>query len=138
MNQLATVEPSPLDQLAYEWENAKALEQEAQTRRIKIEEQILSLLDEKEEGTVSNDGEFYKVSVTYGMTRSIQLDELDKLNQDENLQSTLALAFPTKPSIDLATLRKIESAQPEIYKQIAKAISTKPRKPSVKIKLLTK
>jgi hypothetical protein len=72
--------------------------------------------------------------VKYGFTRKIEPEKLDALYQTKDLQPSLALAFVNKPAIDLTALRKIEAAQPEIYAQLATAITTKPSKPAISIK----
>ena len=137
MNQTAQqIQPSELDKLAFELEEAKRIENQAKLKRIEIEERIQAQLPSENEGTETSRETFYSVSVRYGLTRKILIDELNKLYNDKSLHSTLATIFVPQPKIDLAALRKIEKNEPETYARIAKAISTKPSKPSVSIKRL--
>lgn len=128
--------PTKLDELAHEWQKQKNLEASARLTRVALEKEMQALLPEKEEGTITEKQNYFSVSVKYGFIRKIELEKLDELYQNKELQPSLALAFVSKPSIDLSALRKIEEAQPEVYAQIAQAISTKPSKPSISIKQL--
>ena len=76
-----------IDELAFAWTQAKAEESAANRRRLEIEEKILQLLEKKEEGSVTEKTNYYKVTATYKINRmvdsNIAISLADELTQDQ-------------------------------------------------------
>jgi len=110
--------------LARDWLAAKRAEQEAATNRLAIEAQILSLLPAKEEGsstTVLTNG--WKVKATGKLTYRADIDKL----------LALTASWPQKPvktkvEADESLLKAIRTDRPDLWRQIAPAITVKPAK----------
>jgi len=130
-----------LNQLADRLTRIKAHEDAAKAERIEVEEQILALLEPPEsgEGSVSSKTDIFKLSAGYGVTRTVLQDKVNDCfgkNADEN--QLISHIFPMQHKLDLKQLRAVKIANPNLYNRVCKAISTKPRKTSVKITAINK
>lgn len=117
-----------LDKLSFELLHQKSLEDKARKARLEIEKAIDSILGHKEEGTITQETGFYKISTVAGMTRTI--------TDYHTLQSIAPQAIRVKSEIDTKAVKAIQSANPELYAQVARCIEAKPRKISVKVEEL--
>jgi len=126
-----------IDQLAQAWREAKYDEEQANAERLEVEAKIVELmgLREGDEGTLSNKTEFFKVTATGKLNRT-----LDK----ENLEAALS-ALPEfyrkrvikwEPKLDIREFRKMGEEEPEAYKSFAPIVVTKPAKAAVKVEVL--
>lgn len=113
---------------------AKRQEDAAIQARRELDEQIsLALSTGKTEGTESRKLEELgvKVSVTYSLTRKVDVDALtkgwDKLSADEQA------AFKWKADVSVSGLRKLEG---NALVAASKYIESKPAAPSVKVELI--
>lgn len=120
-----------LHELAEEWRKAKRAESQAKKRRVEIEARIIALTGCKEEGSTTHDAEGLKITITGKLTRS-----LDQAAWEQIAPSIPEAMRPVvyKPALDLKGLRYLENNEPEIYRQIAPALTIKPAKPAVSIK----
>ncbi len=112
---------------------AKNLESDAKKGRLSIEAQIQELvINEKLEGSKSESDDDFSVTVTNGLTRSVDFDQLKALNDE--LPDNLKL-IDYKPSLNLSNLRTLEkTANDAFMADVNSAITIKPKKPSVSIK----
>ncbi|AFS52942.1 hypothetical protein [Leptospirillum ferriphilum] len=121
-----------IDELAFAWTQAKAEESAANRRRLEIEEKILQLLEKKEEGSVTEKTNYYKVTATYKINRmvdsNIAISLADELTQDQYQR-----IFRWKADVDTKELRFLMENKPETYSVIARAVTAKPAKPTLKI-----
>ena len=120
-----------LEELAGQWRTAKRAEERARDERGTIEQQIIALTGSKPEGSETHAAGEFKVTVTGKMTRKLDADLWESIKDSipENLRPV-----SYKPSLDLKGLRYLQNNEPEIYAIAAKAIETKPAKPSVTVK----
>jgi|TARA_R100001530_G_scaffold130754_3_gene101903 hypothetical protein len=122
-----------LDKLCQKHREYAEVEKKAKQNRIEVENIILQITDSKEEGTCTTKTRYFKCSTVGKLTRSLDPEVWANIKDDipEDLQPV-----KVKESIDLPKLRAIESANPDLFKFISKAISTKPAKTQVKVELL--
>ena len=127
---------SELDQLAYDFTNAKVEEAKANEARLEIERKLLKLLEKKDEGTVTVKTDYFKISATFGIDRKVDPEIAASLSQEMDEEQYCRL-FKWTPGIDLKELRYLEERNPEVYRLAAKAITAKPKKPSLKVEGLS-
>jgi hypothetical protein len=84
----------------------------------------------KAEGSQTHDAGTYKITVTSSMTR--KLDEKKWKDIEDSIPEDLR-PVNYKPSIDLKGIRYLQENYPDTYAIIAKALTVKPAKPSVKV-----
>lgn len=114
------------EQLAAEWLAAKRAELEAANRRLQIEAELLKLMPAKEEGsstTVLGNG--WKLKTTGKLAYRAEIDKLIKLCCDWPDE---AKPVKTKVEADESLLRAIRTDRPDLWRQIAPAITVKPQK----------
>lgn len=121
----------PLDELSYKWKEYKRLEEEANKERLEVEKTILSYLDGKEEGTVTKKTDYYKISVTYGIDRKVDSEIASSLSSE--LGDEYERIFKWEAKIDIKEMRFLVEKKPDVYALVAKAMTSKPKKPSFKI-----
>ncbi|MTI13810.1 DUF7173 family protein [Sansalvadorimonas verongulae] len=128
-------QPGRLDHLAYQLEQAKKVETEARGARIAIEEEILKNVGVKEEGSATVKSDYYKVTTTGGVTRSLDAKKWADV-QGRLPEQIAAKVVRLKPELDTRQFKALADLQPELYGIMAEAVTTKPRKASVKIERL--
>lgn len=121
----------PIEQLSQEWLEAKHAEVQALEKRREIEEEILSMIQTRDEGTTSETMGSLKLSVTFKMDRKVDANGVQEVWN--MLPPLVQEAFIWKPDLVLRHARAIESANPEAYKILAQFITVKPARPSVKV-----
>lgn len=120
-----------LDQLAYALEVAKQHEAEARDNRLRAEEALIAAVGLKDEGTQTAKTDWYKVSVTQSLTRSLTPDFAERLDTlDPAIFCTL---IKMKPELSVSELKRLATANPDAYRLVCSAVITKPAKPSVKV-----
>jgi hypothetical protein len=113
-----------VETLAQQWLQAKRDEAAANARRVEIEQQILTLHPAKEEGSASMPlANGMKLKTTGKLTYKADVDRLLELTA----------AWPEKPvktkvEADESLLRAIRHDRPDLWRQIAPAITVKPAK----------
>ena len=113
-----------LETLAADWLAAKRAENEANTRRLQIEQDMLKLAPALEEGsqsTILTNG--WKFKTTGKLSYKADVDKL----------LSLTAAWPeqpvkTKVEADESLLKAIRTDRPDLWRQIAPAITVKPAK----------
>lgn len=126
---------SRLDELAYELEQAKQAEQQSKDHRLIIEQQLCELVGIKDEGSHSIKGDYYKVTTTSGMTRTIDPVKWEEVRH--RIPATIAANLVrAKVELNIKQLKSLQSFDPAQYNIIAEAITTKPKKVSVKFERL--
>lgn len=128
-----THQPTELDMLGQHWREAKAAEDAARAERIKVEEQIIGVVGVKEEGTVSRKTDWFKLSTTGKLTRS--LDDKAFLAIRSQVPDELS-PVDFVPKLNLRKLRDLEYNHPDTYRLVASCLITKPAKPAVRVELL--
>jgi len=125
-----------LDTLCLALSRAKQDEETAREARIAIETEIVKLVEAKDEGTAHAMGEQFKATVTFGVNRTVDRAALDAI-RDQVPTALFFRAFEYRPAIDTAGLRYLRNNEPEVYAQLAQAITAKPAKPSVRVEAMT-
>ena len=113
---------------AADWMDAKNAEIKANKARIVAEEEMISLLEVKQEGATSHQIGPYKITLTGRLNRKVDLDILDTLNIPADL-----IPIKTKRELDVTGVKYLENNEPEIYKTLAKALTIEPAKTSVTV-----
>lgn len=121
-----------IEQLATDLIAAKAAEAAANKKRVAIEEQIITMLGHKDEGSQTTElTNGLKITVTGKMTYSADMPALMQLCGDlpENMRP-----IKTKVELDQTGLKYLKNNEAEIWKHLSIAITMKPAKTSVEIK----
>lgn len=113
---------------ASEWMDAKNEEIAANKRRLALEEELLSFLTTKTEGSESHQIGPYKVTLTGRLNRKVDWELVKTLGVPDSLSPV-----KYKPELDLKGFRYLESNEPEIYKTFCKALTVEPAKTSVTV-----
>jgi hypothetical protein len=123
----------PIDVLAEQWLCVKALITSNMAELRRIEDRMLPFLDQKEEGTVTTVTKFgRKICVNNRLNYTLDGAKLMKVRHQipKNL-----LPLRAKEVLDETRLRFLRNNEPETYKIIAHAISAKPGKATLTIKV---
>ena len=120
-----------LDELSYKWKECKRIEEEANKKRLEVEKTILSYIEGKEEGTVTKKTNYYKISVIYGIDRKVDSEIASSLSSE--LGDEYERIFKWEAKIDIKEMRFLVEKKPDVYALVAKAMTSKPKKPSFKI-----
>ena len=123
------------DTLAACWLAAKEKETQGNAERLAIEAQMVAQAESKAEGTVKLEGAEYKVTIGYGMSRTVDEAALSALWPA--LSEGLRRIFPVKHGLDTRELRHWQQNEPTEYALAAQAITAKPSKPSVKVEMIS-
>ena len=120
-----------LEHLAERWLEAKEAEREANAARIKIEEEILTLAPAKEEGS---DSRLLPNGLKLKTTgKLIYKADLEKLIQLTTAWPTDYKPVKTEVKADDTVLKAIRAQRPDLWREIADAITTKPAKTAVTV-----
>lgn len=113
-------------ELCREYILARNTEKAAKEYRLSLERKLVEAFGaSKAEGTETKATDGFKVSVTSKLNRALDIDAYQALNLPDNMSFV-----DFKPSINLKNLRMAERIDPI---SVAKCITTKPGKPSIKI-----
>lgn len=114
------------EKLAADWLAAKREELEATNRRLQIEADILRLIPAKEEGSSTTMlGNGWRVKTTGKLTYCAKIDRLLQLCAAWPAE---AKPVKTKVEADESLLKAIRTDRPDLWRQIAPAITVKPAK----------
>lgn len=121
-----------IDTLTEAWLNAKAREKAANEYRLELETQIIAILGNKPEGSETHQtASGHKVTITGKMTYSADMPML----------MAICSALPeairpikTKTELDQTGAKYLRTNMPDVWSQIAPAITMKPAKTSIEIK----
>lgn len=120
-------------ELTNDWIAAKTDERLANLRRVAIEEQLVKLVNTKEEGSITTDiGDGIKVTTTGKLSYKVDRVKLDELTESwpEDIRPVRL-----ELKVDETRLKKIRSEQPALWLQIARAVEVKPQKTGVSIEI---
>lgn len=124
-----------IDTAAAALEAAKIAEARARDARIDAEAALLTLVEDKYEGSVTVRGQQYKATVTFGVNRTVDAAALAAV-RDAIPEALFEQAVTYKPALVLAGVRYLQNNEPETYAVLAQAITAKPAKPSVKVEAI--
>lgn len=130
-------QPTELDLAAQSLREAEETLKAAQAARDAAMLRVVTLLGVKEgdEGTTSLKTEFFKVSATAKLTRSLDVEKLAEV-KTQVVPDLFEKVVEYKPALNLKALRAIEQANPAAYRVFAQAVTVKPGKPTAKVELL--
>jgi hypothetical protein len=120
-------EPTQIDIAAHAFNEAKKAEAQAREARIAAEEHLISLVGLKEEGTTTVKTDWFKVSTTGKLTRSVA---------DDMPTEVWRMISRVKSELDVSALKKLATENPDAYREATKYLITKPAKPSAKVELI--
>lgn len=114
---------------------AKRREDLAKKQRIEAEERILALSPAKEEGSQTIEVGGFKLTTTFAITYSC--DDVQALISDARAANVPEQLVPVKTKVELdATGAKwLRKNEPDVWRVLAKHITTKAAKSSVKVSL---
>lgn len=124
-------EPTALETLVAQWIEAKRAEIAAIQARRDVDAKIVAVMPKKDEGTVSENVGFFKVGVTYGITRKVDSKKLDP--EFESLPDAVKAAF--RRSYDVAAKEFKALSGADLDAAIA-FVESKPSSPSVKVEVI--
>jgi len=110
---------------------AKAVEKEANERRVALEEELIALVGAREEGSQTHAIGDYKITITGKLNRKLDWEMFD---------ASIAAKIPEalqpvkiKRELDDTGVKYLANNEPQIYKLLAKALTIKPAKTAVTI-----
>jgi hypothetical protein len=118
-------------EIAEELFAAKHAEREANEKRVALEEELIAILGQKEEGAQTHQVGDYKITITGKLNRKIDWDMFD---------SAIAARIPEslhpvkiKRELDETGVKYLANNEPQLYKVLATALTIKPAKTAVTI-----
>ena len=135
MEENPTASSHQLDQLAYELELAKQKEHQAREQRMTVEQQLCELVGTKEDGSYSVKGDYYKITTVAGLSRTVDAEKWAIIQRQLPAEIT-RLVIRSKLEVDTRQLKSLQQLNPAHYQLVAQAITTKPKKVSVKFERL--
>lgn len=118
-------------EIANELFEAREAEKKANERRVELEEELIAILGQKEEGAQTHEVGDYKVTITGKLIRKIDWDLYDQsiaAKIPESLQPV-----KVKRELDDSGVKYLANNEPQIYRLLAKALTIKPAKTAVTI-----
>ena len=126
----ATKRPQPVDLLGFELAKAKDLEKTAREKRVGIEVDIIEAIGAKEEGATSQAGNYFKVTTTGKLKRTLIMEEFNRIAGQLGKYSPVK----TTVSLDIRKLKKLAVERPDLYRlMVEECIKTEPAKTSVTV-----
>jgi hypothetical protein len=107
---------------------AKQDEREAEQRRIALEEELVAVLGQREEGSKTHSVGTYKVTITGRINRKIDWELFDQVSN--KIPESL---WPVKRALDEPGVKYLANNEPALYKILAPALTVKPAKTTVTI-----
>lgn len=118
-------------EIAEELFAVKHAEREANEKRVALEEELIAVLGQKEEGAQTHQVGDYKITITGKLNRKIDWDMFD---------SAIAARIPEslhpvkiKRELDETGVKYLANNEPQLYKVLATALTIKPAKTAVTI-----
>lgn len=124
---------SNIEALAADWIETKKAINAAQKKLLAIDNQLIEALGAQEEGAETHEVGDLKVVITGKLTRTLDPIAWDSVkNRIDHAMWPVA----TKVAIDLKGVRYLQNNEPDIWKQINTAFTTKPAKTAVAVKVV--
>jgi hypothetical protein len=120
-----------IEELIEQWLAAKQAESDAEARRVELAAEIAERLGKPSEGSATYREGRYLVKVTQPINRKIDWDVFDQALATYKWKDALV-----KLKRELATdgLRYLQENQPDIYRELAKAITATPGRVGIEVK----
>lgn len=122
----------PIDEKAHELNRLYVERDAISAAIIAVETELIALVGTKTEGRTKARGEIFTVMTTGKLNRKLDVSMWESI-RDKVPEEMHPVR--TKVELDLTKLRKIEELSPSIYKIISRAITEKPAKTSVIVKV---
>lgn len=119
-----------LEDYAREWIELKAIETETNKLRREVEDKLVELAKNKDEGTENVEFDSCKVSITKKLTRKVDAQVLEDIINETDSREVAFRLFRWKPEINT---REWKAADELIKSTFAKAITTAPARAYFKI-----
>lgn len=120
-------EDHTIEGLSQIWLETKEEEKALAEKRKEIEEKLYTMIDHKEDGSLTTKANGYKITITTKLYRKIDAEiwaeVADRLEEE---------ARPVKTKLEVDT-KKLNALSPEKWGEIAEAFTTTPGKPGFKI-----
>lgn len=107
---------------------AKQMEKEAQRQRIQLEEELVTVLGKRDEGSKTHSIGDFKVTITGRVNRKIDWEKFDQVSS--KIPESL---WPVKRSLDETGVKYLANNEPAFYKILAPALTVEPAKTTVQI-----
>ena len=125
-----------LDELAYDFEVAKSALAACKQQLEDAEAALLEAVPTPLEGSETSETQFYKITTTGKLTRSLDVEKLDGVRAHVPPQ-IYERVIRMKPDLSLRDLRYLETNEPAYYAAFTDAITTKPAKTAIKVERIT-
>ena len=125
-----TAKPT-LDEAVAAWVEAKRREDAAKAERLAIEEVICDLQPPREEGATTVEAGGYKVTITGAL--NYKADDLEALRNITREWDADLVPVKSKTELDATGCKWLRANRPELWGQLAKVITVKPAKASIKV-----
>ena len=124
-----TVDPVAEAIEAYVW--AKRDEDLAKAGRIAAEERLVALVPPKEEGSMTVDAGGYKLTLTGSL--SYKADSVDAVRAATAQWPAELIPLKTKVELDSTACKWLRANKPDLWRELAKAVTVTPAKTAVKV-----
>lgn len=118
-------------EIANDLVEARAEESAAETKRIALEQELIEVVGQKEEGAQTHQIGDYKVVITGRISRKIDWDMYDKTIASKIPDSLQPVRM--KRELDVTGVKYLQNNEPQLYKLIAKALTVEKAKTTVSI-----
>jgi len=125
-----TEQNEELDELVTQWRSVKLREEDAKLERYALEERIADAVGRKSEGSTTREVAGGKLKLTHRVNRTLDADAFERIRGElpagyaENL-------VRYKASLVLDHYRWLEENDPETFRILARAVTSKPSKVGV-------
>lgn len=130
--------PEPtVEQLVEQWRHAKKMEADAEAARVLIGNKLANVLGAPTEGAKSYDVGDFKVTVKQPINRKVDWAQFDAayLKYDsEHPGNNIAAPSKIKRELDETGLKWIQANLPELYAELATAVTATPGRIGIEIK----
>lgn len=122
-----------IELMAKEWLLHKSAEQSAQAARRAVEDELIKLIDRRDEGTSKRKAGRAEIAAQFGVTYSVDADALARI-ADQVPPEIQKRVIRWKPAVDARELKYLRNNEPQIYAVLAQAIEAKPGRPTFTVK----
>lgn len=134
---MSAPEPTDIDLAAHAYQQAKAAEDQARNARLAAEEHLIDLVGLKgDEGTKTAKTAWYKVSTVAKLTHSLNREKAGEIRGQFD-EETFYSVFVPDMKLSVSALKKLATANPDLYRIACQAVASKPAKASVKVELIS-
>jgi hypothetical protein len=120
-----------LELLVNDLVEAKRMEDAAKKRRVEIEERILAMVPTREEGSETTSVGGFKVTTTGKL--AYKADDLGAVREITRNWDANLVPLKTVIALDETGCKYLRRERPDLWAQLARAVTVTPTKPSVKV-----